>query len=197
MNRTNILQELINKYSFRSFCEIGVQMGHNFNAIECEHKVGVDPDKSSAATIFETSDEFFSKLKTKYDIFWIDGLHESPVVERDIVNALNNLNEGGFVCCHDMLPTNFHMTEIPLTDQNEWTGDCFKAFIKLRTERDDLTFHVVDCDWGCSIITKNAVGIKTDLLKIDIPINYENFVANKQEWMNIITPEEFKQIYLS
>lgn len=196
MNRTDILQSLIDKYGLKKMCEIGVQAGHNFNAIKCEYKVGVDPDKSSAATIYETSDEFFSKLKEKFDIYWIDGLHESPFVERDIINALNNLNEGGFVCCHDMLPTNFHMTEIPLTDQNEWTGDCYKAFVKLRTERDDLTFRTVETDWGCGIITKNKEGVKSELLKVNVPIDYDNFCANKHEWMNVISVPQFKQLYL-
>lgn len=209
MNRINILNELIKKHGFTKFCEIGTQAGHCLNGVNCEIKVGVDPDRSSAANIFLTSDEYFKqnkeidfvveypdrtgfKVPKKFNIYWIDGLHHSDTVYRDILNAFDALEEGGFVCCHDMLPTNYHMTEIPLTDQDSWTGDCYKAFVKLRTERDDIQFTVVDTDWGCAILRKGS----SELLKISEPIEYEGFVKNRNHWMNVISVAEFKQKFL-
>jgi len=195
MNRIDVINSLIQKYGLKKYCEIGVQAGDCFSNVICEHKVGVDPDLSSKATIFKTSDEFFETLDEKFDIFWIDGLHHSEFVYRDILNALEHLNEGGFICCHDMLPTNKFMQEIPLTSQCEWTGDCWRAFVKLRTERNDLQMNAINTDWGTSIIVKGS----QELLVIDKPLEdltYEDFEQNKQQWLNVISVDEFKQKFL-
>ena len=52
-----------------------------------------------------TSDEFFEQNKEKFDIVFIDGLHHSEQVYKDILNSLNILNEDGTIICHDMNPT--------------------------------------------------------------------------------------------
>ena len=103
MNRIEIIQNLINKFSYKSYAEVGVQSGHCFNAIQCETKIGVDPDPSSAATFFVTSDEFFDTIMPniqrpytikddkgertinvpeKFAIYFSDGLHHSENSER-------------------------------------------------------------------------------------------------------------------
>ena len=48
-----------------------------------------------------TSDEFFSNNKEKYDIIYIDGWHEAPQVYKDINNSWNCLNENGIIICDD------------------------------------------------------------------------------------------------
>lgn len=204
MNRIDVLNALIKKHNYQTYCEIGVQAGHCFNGISCPTKIGVDPDPSSAATLHMTSDEFFANIKSsdnklspdqspvKFDIFWIDGLHHADQVERDILSALDCLNEGGTVCCHDMLPTNKHMQEIPLTDQVEWTGNCWRAFLKLRCEREDLEMCVVNTDWGCGIIRLG----KQEKVLTGASVTYEDFVRRKEQWMNVISVEEFKNRYL-
>jgi len=196
MNRIDIINSLITKHKYKSYVELGVQAGNCFSAINCEEKIGVDPDQSSAATLKITSDEFFANNERSYDIFFVDSLHHAEDCERDILNALKFLNPGGTIVCHDMLPTNKHMQEIPLTDQNEWCGNVWRSFLKFRTERTDLILRVVDTDWGCGIITR---GNSNSVLNIGKPLSevtYEEFAQNKKDWMNVISDSEFIKHYL-
>lgn len=191
MNRTHIINELIKKNNYTSYLEIGVEAGLNLAAIQVEDKLGVDPDTKSKANVFEPSDEFFSKAKLeglKWDIIFIDGLHQAEQVERDITNALLCLKDGGVVLCHDMLPTTEAMQRVP-REQDVWTGDCWKAFVKVRSERDDLEMFTIDTDWGVGFIrpAKN----KQALLSLNSELNYRNFSMNAAVWMNIISPDQF------
>ena len=43
MNRTTIINYLISKCKAKSYLEIGVWNGNNFDNIVCEKRVGVDP----------------------------------------------------------------------------------------------------------------------------------------------------------
>lgn len=192
MNRIKIINALIGKNNYKYYLEIGVQNGHCFAEIDCENKVGVDPDTSSAATVHLTSDEYFKESNKTFDIIFIDGLHHSKQVVRDIKNSLKALNKGGTIVMHDCLPTSKRMQEIPLQEQNEWTGDVWRAFLEYRKINKDIEMCVVNCDWGCGIIkqgTQKTINVK------DNP-TYEEFQKNKQEWMNVISPEQFKKKYL-
>ena len=191
MNRIQIIQTHINKYGYKNYLEIGVQAGHCFRAIVCDTKVGVDPDTGSAATLHVTSDDFFKANKTKFDCIFIDGLHHADQVYKDIMNSLDCLAEGGTILMHDCKPTSKHMQEIPLTDQNEWTGNTWEAFVKVRQEREDLTMRVVDNDWGVGII---RVGKQEKLvIPAEIHVNYENFEKHNEEWLNLVSVREFIQ----
>ncbi len=192
MNRIEIINGLIKKNNYKSYLEIGVQNGHCFNSIECENKIGVDPDQGSAATIHDTSDNFFKTNKKKFDIIFIDGLHHADQVEKDIINSLKCLKKEGTIVMHDCLPTTKRMQEIPLQEQNEWTGDTWRAYLKLK-EGSDLEMCVVNCDWGCGIIRRGKLEC---VLLSDINITFEEFFINKDKLMNVITPDQFKEKYL-
>lgn len=220
MTRTDIINAFIKKYNYRWYCEIGVEKGENFQAINCPIKLGIDPNPISAATLHIPSDEFFELMKIRtdlplhypdevlicsykkepfpcemsngFDIYFIDGLHHADQVERDILNALQHLNPGGVILCHDMLPASKSMQMVPdpSNGTDSWTGDCWKAFVKLRQTRDDLMMYTVDTDWGCAIIKPDAT--KQSLLSSNLNLTYENFVQNKNEWMNIVSVPFFK-----
>ena len=51
-----------------------------------------------------TSDEFFEQNTEVFDVIFIDGLHLSEQVYRDITNSLSCLSENGYIICHDMNP---------------------------------------------------------------------------------------------
>lgn len=85
-----------------------------------------------------------------------------------------------------MLPSSKQTQEVP-RKQNAWTGDCWKAWVKLRSLRSDLTMCVVNTDHGCGIIKFG----KQKTINLDKELTYENFVQNKNEWMNIISLENF------
>src|SRR3990167_1303612 len=184
MNRIDIIQSYINKYGYKNYLEIGIQNGHCFRAIQCENKIGVDPDPSSAATIHKTSDEFFAEMeKTKewgyYDIIFIDGLHHADQVVKDIANAWMHLEDGGTIIMHDCKPTTEFMQRIPLTTQVEWTGDTWKAYVKFRQGREDMEMFVIDTDWGVGVIRAG----KQEKLVIPegVDLTYQNFEKHNAE----------------
>ena len=198
MNRIQIIQSLINKIGAKKYLEVGVQSGVCFRSIECETKIGVDPDQNSYATHHMTSDDFFEKLEQLedvpklFDVCFSDGLHHADQSERDLLNMIEHLSEDGYIVVHDNLPTSEKMQLIPLTDQYEWTGNVWETWVKFRMTRRDLEMFVVDTDHGCGIIYRGS----QDLLQINSPINYEGFVKNRDEWMNVISVEEFQKRFL-
>lgn len=77
MKRQEIIQLLIDKNQYKSYLEIGVADPNcTFNQIKIKNKTSVDPRKDYEYTYNLTSDEFFSINTNKFDIVFIDGLHE-------------------------------------------------------------------------------------------------------------------------
>lgn len=192
MIRTDIINYLVERCNATSYLEIGVWNGVNLNAIRCDNKVAVDPDPLTAATIHSTSDEFFETNVNQFDVIFIDGLHEHQQVYKDITNALQCLNPGGFIVCHDMNPESEEVQRVPYSGRGIWNGDCWKALVQLRTERNDLVVETVDTDYGCGII---YYGSSTCLDTKGLELSYENFDKNRRSWVNLISPEEFLLTY--
>lgn len=191
MNRLDIINILAKKNEAQSYLELGVFRGEVFDHVKVSNKVGVDPDRKSKATLFLTSDDFFAYNGQKFDIIFIDGLHYSEQVEKDIDNSLNILKPNGFIICHDMLPYSENMQKIPRITK-AWTGDCWKAWVKIRSFRKDLFMFVVDTDYGCGIIQKGSQQV-IDISNIEL--TYNNFILHKNSWMNIISINTFKSQY--
>lgn len=206
MDRIGIINSLIKKNGYKSYLEIGCQNDVCFNQIQIEHKVGVDPEKGG--TLRMTSDEFFDNLfnseensfvihlgLSKFDIIFVDGLHEEEQVLRDIENALKCLNPGGVIICHDMNPQSELAQRVP-REIKQWNGDCWKAIVKLQLKQPSLEVHVVDTDHGCGIIRQEKkFSLRGDLL-IEEELTYENLAKNRVLWLNLITVEQFKTLYL-
>ena len=119
MKRYDLINALIKKHKYKKYLEIGVRDNFCFNKIKIKDKSGVDPmkddweiekgkmtgwDSSKVPVKYRiTSDEYFEKYNHKYDIIFIDGLHENEQVYRDINNSLKCLNSGGTIIMHDVL----------------------------------------------------------------------------------------------
>ena len=186
MDRTYIINYIAKKIDAKNYLEIGVDSCVNFNNVNIENKIGVDPNPQQSGITQLTSDNFFENNTKKFDIIFIDGLHHVDQVYKDIINSLSCLNPNGYIICHDMLPTNEEMQITPFTG-GMWTGDCWKAFVNLRQTREDLEMYTIDTDMGLSIIRKG----KQEKLKINREINYENFTYHKYDWMNIYSLPTF------
>jgi len=214
MTRTEIIQALIDKYKLKSYIEIGTQKKcNNFDKIKCEYKLSVDPDLNSDADVHLTSDEFFVSLDrvvemdltttgdilpnvirnslNKFDLIFIDGLHEEEQALRDIENSLSCLSDNGFIVVHDCNPTSELVQRVP-RESKQWTGNVWKAWVRLR-ERDNLMMFVVDCDWGCGVIAGNKKSLS--LNRID-ELTYENLDKNRERWLNLVDPIFFKTWYM-
>lgn len=195
MTRTDIINGLISKHGLKRYLEIGVAGGVNFDRVICEWKVSVDPDPKAHATFQMTSDEFFSKRSKTWkpsDIIFIDGLHHADQVLKDINNSLEELTHDGFIVCHDMSPPLEIYQRVP-RETRIWNGDCWKALVKLRNERPDLSIVTVDTDEGCAIISR--VGKKYPF-RLTRELTYENLSKHRDEWLNLVSIEEFRKRYL-
>lgn len=183
MNRTELIQSLIDKNQYRNYLEIGVSHGRNFSAIKCPVKIGVDPDKTTPATHHITSDAFFQWDKYRsmhFDLIFIDGLHHCVQVYKDVQNALARLSDSGTIVCHDMKPDSKTAQIVP-RQQTHWMGDCWMAWVWLRATRPDLEMFVIDADCGLGIIRR---GKQTPIV-IDRNITFENL---NPKWLNLVTP---------
>ena len=187
-NRTTLIQMLINNNQYKSYLEIGCDKNINFSQINIEKKVGVDPNKGG--TFRGTSDEYFKNNKTKFDIIFIDGLHEENQVTLDIINSLSVLNEGGVVLLHDCIPQTFIEQFCPRL-QPSWTGDVWKSILKVRQKK-ELDCATLLIDHGVSIIVKRENSMP--LNKIDEKeINFDRFVDCHKEWLNCIEYNELSE----
>lgn len=192
MERTEIIQKLVKKINAKKYLEIGMGPGLNFANIECEYKVSVDPTPTTSVTYALTSDEFFKQNKEIFDVIFIDGLHLSEQVYRDIINSLSCLSDNGYIVCHDMNPMEEIIQRYPQPIANSaWTGDCWKAWVKLKSEREDLDMAVVDTDFGCGIISKGH----QDLISIEEELSWELLNNRRKEILNLISIDEFLKKY--
>lgn len=184
MTRTEIINHLIKKIEAESYLEIGVREPQgNYNSIVSKNKVAVDPVPLGPGIIALTSDAFFEQNETMFDVIFIDGLHVANQVEKDILNSLAVLNPGGYIICHDMNPTEELMQKVPIETTGAWTGDCWKAWVKLRSERDDLNMFVLDTDYGVGVIQK---GYQEIISLNGLELTYNNLVSNRKDWLNLI-----------
>jgi len=191
MTRTEIIQTYIDKLKAKKYLEIGMGPGINFSKVICDYKVCVDPTPTVPVTFTLTSDDFFKQNKEKFDVVFIDVLHWSEQVYVDILYSLDVLNENGVIICHDMNPHSEIIQRYPQAiPESEWTGDCWKAWVKLKSERNDLNMYVVDTDYGCGIIQKGA----QLLLTLEDELNWEFLNQNRKKILNLISIEEFKEM---
>ena len=185
--RFNLVNRLIGAFDYKSYLEIGVSIGECFKRVKCESKTSVDPEQFGYTTNQMTSDQYFDQLPedTKFDIIFIDGLHIWEQCYRDINNALKHLSPNGTIICHDMNPLQ-EMYQSRVKNCYIWNGDVWKAFVKLRSERNDLfTCMIEDCDYGLGIISWG----NQEPIKLNKPVEnllYYDFKKDKNYLMNTV-----------
>lgn len=157
--RTDLLNYLAAKIGARTYLEIGVSDPYaNFDRIRIRQRHGVDPNPRAPLTHKMTSDEFFATLHPDacYDLVFVDGLHLAEQAERDILNALDHLSPGGVIVVHDCNPASEKEQGEEYDGVATWSGTTWKAWVKLRATRPDLTMRVVDIDHGCGVIQRGS-----------------------------------------
>lgn len=111
-------------------------------------KTGVDP--AQGGTHRQTSDDFFAQNDRKFDVIFIDGLHEYHQVRKDAINALSCLDENGWIAFHDFLPSDWHEQHVPRLSGG-WVGDCWKLAVEL-AKSEDVEFRILNIDHGVGIM---------------------------------------------
>lgn len=230
MHRWDIINHFIRKYDYKSYLEIGYFKGWSFDNVNCIHKTAVDPNPSKdpsqermvadgiihtvyrepekmprSESIFKcTSDQYFERInpEMKYDIIFIDGLHEASQVHRDIQNSLSHLSEKGTILLHDMNPPTYQHTTTGDAGGN-WNGDCYKAILRYGSSV-PFMYRTIDTDWGVGVLrpfppTKDGSlqGMMVNFEDLDYDRaqqDWEYFHNNRKSLMSIISVEEFLKL---
>jgi hypothetical protein len=200
-----VINQLIKKFGFKNYLEIGVSdPSECFDNVICENKMGVDPGlefPDNPVKYPMTSDNFFLQLENgkldldpgfRWDIIFIDGLHISTQVMKDVINSLYHLNPNGYILLHDCNPeTYFMQREDYYIDgvQHPWNGTVWKVIYNLRATRDDLQVCTVNTDWGVGVIRRGNF----NPIKFDNPFYEYNQMSNsRRRDLGIIEVHEFE-----
>ncbi len=191
-SRTEIMQSIIDKNKYTNYLEIGCDTDENFSKIIINNKVGVDPLRGG--TLRMTSDEFFKKNHSNFDIIFLDGLHTYEQTIKDINNALKFLNENGAIFVHDCLPKKIWNQIVPRI-YGHWNGDVWKAIVHARTYR-DVDTYTLKVDHGLGIILKrnnaSILNLETTNFK---NLKFSQYFKRHKEFMNTIGVDQLDKIF--
>ncbi len=208
VNRTTVVQSLLNTSREKQYLEIGVFVGQNFLQIQADRKIAVDPVRRIKHTdkfpdhvkFYELpSDEFYETekqeplLQKKADVVFVDGLHTYEQSLRDVLNTLNHLKDDGIIIMHDCFPRCFAAAH-PIMEEAQkmdgfkgfWNGDVFKAILWMRANRADLEVFVLDTDHGLGMVTKRGAQSTLTLTDEEIlAMDFHAFDKNHTELLNL------------
>lgn len=188
MDHIRIIDILIRNFNYSTYLEIGCDNDACFNATKIKHKVGVDPERGGTHRM--TSDKFFEHNKEKFDIIFIDGLHHAEQVYKDFQNSWRCLQPGGTIVFHDCCPDSQEMQDVPRKTKI-WTGDCWKAWVRIRAERDDIYSFCISTDFGVGILQKGHPATRPQIPDTGLDLKYNDLVKNKKAWLGLVAPEDF------
>jgi hypothetical protein len=110
-NHTDFIVQLVIATKCISYLELGLYTGETFEKVYIHVKncVGVDIKDLRNNKIGEfyqtTTNDFFSKNKTTFDVIFVDADHRFENVKCDLENSLKVLNKRGIIILHDTDPT--------------------------------------------------------------------------------------------
>lgn len=198
----NFRYEVINSLttSENKYLEIGVEYGETFANVHFSHKTGIDPDPKFEVENIEimTSDDFFeTNSELLFDVIFIDGMHQSEYVIRDINNSIQRINNNGKIFIDDILPIIYNeQLKIPKKHYYEkgilkygepWTGDVWKVmFYILKYHANDIKFKYFNNKnyRGVGLLQiKNKFEIKTDSIN---EINSYDYWNDFDEYITLL-----------
>lgn len=208
--RWDIINKLIKDNNYKSYLEIGYYKGWSFDRVNCESKIAIDPNPSKTLqqeamfigefdgeVLKQYSDVYFAQSlpQAKFDIIFIDGLHEAEQVSKDIENALKHLNEGGTIVLHDCNPPEYAHTTTGI--DGCWTGDTYKAVLDLEAKY-SCRFITLDTDWGVGVLKPLNNPFTNPLRIIDLSVDanrakvdWKYFDENRVTLLNLKNYEEW------
>ena len=128
---------------------------------------------------------FFSNNNDKFDIIFIDGLHQYEQVLRDVKNSLNCLTKNGIILLHDCLPRTLWNQIYPRIN-SDWNGDVWKAIVECRTYENIDTYTCI-ADRGIGVIVPRKNMNKLILNKnVFKGLKYKDYYQNHEQYMNLI-----------
>lgn len=181
ISRRQVIQSFLDLYAAPCYLEIGVNKGATFLAIKAERKVAVDPvfrfdyededRKDSSAQFFQvTSDAYFGSLvdrDERFDVIFLDGLHESGQTLRDLINATRFLAEDGVIVIDDVIPVTYqaslpdHRKSIQLREalgvvDKSWMGDIYRVAAFVASYFQQFQFALIEQNHGQLVMWRQS-----------------------------------------
>lgn len=181
-----LINDLISDLNYKSYLELGVSIGESWKLISCENKIGVDNNINVAnefdGVIHATTDDYFLNNKDKFDLIYIDALHEKNQVYKDFKNSFNVLNDSGLIIFHDVNPFDISQTHF------NSSGDVFELWIELaKTYKVYIIKNEYDGDSvGIFIKSKNSKFIDIEVKDY----TYQFFSENREDFISYLNYEE-------
>lgn len=131
----------------KSYLELGVDDGKNFEQIRSTSKESVDIN--GIASFTGTTDQYFNQLDSakKFDIIFIDANHDYEFVVRDFNNSVNHCLE--WILMHDMIPPGRKYTK------SYKCSDSYKVLYHLMTKT-NFEVYPMDENFGFTLIRMPA-----------------------------------------
>ena len=74
-----------------------------------------------------------------------------------------------------------------------WTGDCWKAWVRLRAERPTLPMVVVETDMGVGVIYPDGKTRPPECHLRTNELTWKRFTRHRREWLNLVPPAELPE----
>ena len=192
LTRSLIVNDIIERKKYETYLEIGCDKNILFNSVKIKKKIGIDP--VSGGNIRISSDNFFKNNQDKFDLIFIDGLHQYEQVKRDVYNSLKFLNDNGVILLHDCMPSSF-MRQAPKRSSNIWNGDVWKNIVEFRT-LDQIDTYTIYADHGIGLILKRKNRNKL-LLKIESfdKLKFQDYYKNYKLFLIIVHFKDLNQLF--
>jgi len=192
LTRSFIINNIIQRKKYETYLEIGCDKNILFNSVKIKKKIGIDP--VSGGNLRMTSDSFFKNNQNKFDLIFIDGLHQYEQVKRDVYNSLKFLNDHGVILLHDCMPSSF-MRQAPKRSSNIWNGDVWRNIVELRT-LDQIDTYTIYADHGIGLILKRKNRNKLLLnIKSFKKLKFKDYYKNYKLFLNIVHFEDLDQLF--
>ena len=181
-----LINDLISDLNYKSYLELGVSIGESWKLISCENKIGVDNNINVAnefdGVVHATTDDYFLNNKDKFDLIYIDALHEKNQVYKDFKNSFNILNDSGVIIFHDVNPFDISQTHF------NSSGDVFELWIELAKT---YKVYIIKNEYDGDSV---GIFIKSENSKfIDIEVKdytYQFFSENREDFISYLNYEE-------
>lgn len=185
----DVLQDLHLKLQPEWYLEIGSRSGHSLSLAQRNY-VAIDPvfAKFPASPVngcrmhflSMTSDAMFesgflAREAIRPAFGFLDGMHLSEFLMRDLMNFEAAALPGACVALHDCLPTTHAMEtrdDSAIAAAMPWTGDVWKVLWWVVTHRPDLDVNVLDA-WPTGLVVIRGLDPENRVL----PALYDQFVA--------------------